>query len=87
MASGRTWRPEAAHPIPRAFPRQRHDARVAFAAQPIVVWVDVFGNRETATAILDRLLHHAGSLSVYGNSCRVKVKLKAGLVRADRAEA
>lgn len=53
----------------------------------MAAWVDVFGDRVSATAILNRLLHHTGSLSICGNSCRVKVKLRAGLVWADRAEA
>ena len=36
-----------------------------------------------ATAILDRLLHHAVTLNIRGNSYRLKEKLKAGLVRAE----
>jgi hypothetical protein len=35
-----------------------------------------------ATAILDRLLHHAVTLNIRGNSYRLKEKLKAGLVRS-----
>lgn len=34
------------------------------------------------TAILDRLLHHAVTLNIRGNSYRLKEKLKAGLVRS-----
>ena len=34
-----------------------------------------------ATAILDRLLHHAVTLNIRGNSYRLKEKLKAGLLR------
>jgi hypothetical protein len=44
---------------------------------------DVFGDRVIATAILGRLLHHAVTLSICGNSFRLKEKLKAGLVRAE----
>jgi hypothetical protein len=35
-----------------------------------------------ATGILDRLLHHAVTLNIRGNSYRLKEKLKAGLVRS-----
>jgi len=48
-------------------------------------WGDVFGDRVIATAILDRILHHAVTLNVRGNSYRLKDKLKAGLVRPDEA--
>ena len=33
--------------------------------------------------ILDRLLHHAVTLNIRGNSYRLKEKLKAGLVRSE----
>jgi len=46
-------------------------------------WGEVFGDRVIATAILDRLLHHAVTLNIRGNSYRLKEKLKAGLVRAE----
>ena len=38
-----------------------------------------------ATAILDRILHHAITLNIRGNSYRLKDKLKAGLVRPAEA--
>jgi DNA replication protein DnaC len=44
-------------------------------------WGEVFGDRVIATAILDRLLHHAVTLNIRGNSYRLKEKLKAGLLR------
>lgn len=50
--------------------------------QSFSAWGDVFGDRIIATAILDRLLHHAVTLNIRGNSYRLKEKLKAGLVRA-----
>ncbi len=34
-----------------------------------------------ATAIVDRLLHHAVTLNIRGNSYRLREKLKLGLVR------
>jgi DNA replication protein DnaC len=48
-------------------------------------WGEVFGDRIIATAILDRLLHHAITISIRGNSYRLKDKLKAGLVKPDEA--
>ena len=41
-------------------------------------WGEVFGDRVIATAILDRILHHAITLNIRGNSYRLKDKLKAG---------
>ena len=49
-------------------------------------WADVFGDRVIATAILDRVLHHAITLNIRGNSYRLKDKLKAGLVRSTETE-
>jgi DNA replication protein DnaC len=51
--------------------------------QSFAAWGDVFGDRVIATAILDRLLHHAVTLNIRGNSYRLKEKLKAGLVRTE----
>jgi DNA replication protein DnaC len=51
--------------------------------QSFGAWGEVFGNRVIATAILDRVLHHAITLNIRGNSYRLKDKLKAGLVRAE----
>ena len=55
--------------------------------QSFGAWGDVFGDRVIATAILDRVLHHATTINVRGNSYRLKDKLKAGLVRPDEAGA
>jgi DNA replication protein DnaC len=46
-------------------------------------WGDVFGDRVIATAILDRVLHHAITVNIRGNSYRLKEKLKAGLIRIE----
>jgi DNA replication protein DnaC len=48
-------------------------------------WGDVFGDRVIAAAILDRLLHHAITVNIRGNSYRLKEKLKAGLVKPTEA--
>ena len=55
--------------------------------QSFGAWGEVFGDRVIATAILDRLLHHAVTLNIRGNSYRLQEKLKAGLVRPEEAEA
>jgi DNA replication protein DnaC len=49
--------------------------------QSFGTWGEVFGDRVIATAILDRVLHHAITINIRGNSYRLKDKLKAGLVR------
>ncbi|MDZ7839292.1 MAG: IS21-like element helper ATPase IstB [Gammaproteobacteria bacterium] len=46
-------------------------------------WGEVFGDRVIATAILDRILHHAITINIRGNSYRLKDKLKAGLIRTE----
>jgi len=46
-------------------------------------WGEVFGDRVIATAILDRVLHHAITVNIRGNSYRLKEKLKAGLIRPE----
>ncbi|MCX7172458.1 MAG: IS21-like element helper ATPase IstB [Proteobacteria bacterium] len=55
--------------------------------QSFSAWGDVFGDRVIATAILDRLLHHAITLNIRGNSYRLKDKLKAGLIRTEESDA
>lgn len=54
-------------------------------------WGEVFNDQVLATAILDRLLHHATTLNVKGESYRLKEKRRAGLLGrpkpTDQAEA
>ena len=47
-------------------------------------WGDVFGDRVIASAILDRILHHATTISIRGDSYRLKDKLKSGVVSTER---
>ena len=42
-------------------------------------WGEVFNDHILATAILDRLLHHATTLNIKGESYRLKEKRRAGL--------
>ena len=53
--------------------------------QSFGAWGEVFGDRVIATAILDRVLHHAITVNIRGNSYRLKDKLKAGLMRTDES--
>lgn len=55
--------------------------------QTFGAWGEVFGDRVIATAILDRVLHHAITINIRGNSYRLKEKLKAGLIRAEEPTA
>jgi len=50
--------------------------------QSFGAWGRCLGDRIIATAILDRLLHHAVTLNIRGNSYRLKEQFKAGLVRS-----
>ena len=43
-------------------------------------WRTIFGDNVVAAALLDRLLHHATTLNIEGESYRLKEKRKAGLL-------
>ena len=43
-------------------------------------WGSVFGDTVMATAVLDRLLHHATTVNIRGESYRMKERKKAGLL-------
>lgn len=49
-------------------------------------WGAMFGDQVLASALLDRLLHHATTVNIRGNSYRMKDKLKAGVTHALREE-
>ncbi len=53
--------------------------------QSFANWGDVFGDRVIATAILDRVLHHGITISIRGDSYRLKEKIKAGLFKTTGA--
>ena len=42
----------------------------------------VFGDDVTASALLDRLLHHSHTLTIQGDSFRLREKRKAGIIAA-----
>ena len=47
-------------------------------------WGDIFNDHVLATAILDRLLHHATTLNIKGESYRLKEKRRAGILSRPR---
>lgn len=49
--------------------------------QSLGAWGEVFGDTIIASAILDRLLHHATTINIKGESYRLKEKRRAGLLR------
>jgi len=55
--------------------------------QSFANWGEVFGDRVIATAILDRLLHHGITVTIRGDSYRLKEKIKAGLLKGAEAMA
>ena len=50
--------------------------------RPVDDWGKLLGDTAAVSALLDRLLHHAVTLNIRGNSYRLKEKLKAGLIRS-----
>lgn len=63
--------------------RYERGPMVLTSNQSFGAWGEVFGDRVIATAILDRVLHHAITVNIRGNSYRLKEKLKAGLIRSE----
>lgn len=76
-------------------PMSRHEASLFFrlltrryekasliltSNKSFVDWGEIFGDQVLATAILDRLLHHATTVNIKGESYRLKEKRKAGLL-------
>ena len=53
--------------------------------QSFATWAEVFGDRVIASAIPDRVLHHATTISIRGDSYRLKDKLKSGVVKPTAA--
>lgn len=64
--------------------RYEKGALILTSNQTYSHWGEVFGDPILATAILDRLLHHAVSINIKGDSYRLKEKLKSGLVSREK---
>jgi DNA replication protein DnaC len=45
------------------------------------LWGEVFGDQMLAAAILDRVMHHSVTVTIKGESYRLKEKRKAGLIK------
>ena len=48
--------------------------------QPVIYWGTVFGDEILAAAILDRLLHKSHIVNIQGDSYRLRLKKRAGLL-------
>jgi DNA replication protein DnaC len=53
--------------------------------QSFANWGEVFGDRVIATAILDRLLHHGITVTIRGDSYRLKENIKDGRLKGAEA--
>ena len=62
--------------------RYEHGAMILTSNKSYIEWGKVFGDDVLATAILDRLLHHAVTFNIKGDSYRLKEKKKAGIYPA-----
>jgi len=61
--------------------RYEHGSVILTSNKSFIDWADIFaGDHALATAILDRLLHHATTLNIKGESYRLKEKRRAGLL-------
>lgn len=61
--------------------RYERAAMVLTSNKSFADWGEVFGEQVIATAILDRLLHHATTVNIKGESYRLKEKRQAGLLK------
>jgi len=59
--------------------RYERSSLIVTSNKSFVDWGEVFNDQVLATAILDRLLHHATTLNIKGESYRLREKKKAGL--------
>jgi len=60
--------------------RYERASLIVTSNKSFVDWGDTLGDHVLATAILDRLLHHATTLNIKGESYRLKEKRRAGLL-------
>ena len=62
--------------------RYERGAILLTSNQSLGAWGEVFGDAVIASAILDRLLHHATTINIKGDSYRLREKRHAGRVRS-----
>jgi DNA replication protein DnaC len=60
--------------------RYERASLIVTSNKSFVDWGEVFNDQILATAILDRLLHHATTVNIKGDSYRLREKKKAGLL-------
>ncbi len=60
--------------------RYERASLVVTSNKSLVDWAEIFNDQVLATAILDRLLHHATTINIKGESYRLREKKKAGLL-------
>ncbi|MBA1149433.1 ATP-binding protein [Ectothiorhodospiraceae bacterium WFHF3C12] len=63
--------------------RYERAAMILTSNKSFADWGEVFGEQVIATAILDRLLHHATTINIKGESYRLKEKRRAGLLKTN----
>lgn len=73
-------REEASLFFPLLVRRCERGSLVVTSNQSFADWGEVFNDHVLTTAILDRLLHHATTLNITGESYRVKGKRRARLL-------
>lgn len=72
---------DGAHLFFRVLTRRYENAPLILTSnKSFLDWGEIFGDQVLATAILDRLLHHATTVSIKGESYRLKDKRKTGLL-------
>ncbi len=60
--------------------RYERASLIVTSNKSFVDWAEIFNDQILATAILDRLLHHATTINIKGESYRLREKKKAGLL-------
>lgn len=65
--------------------RDERGAIILTSNQSLGAWGEVFGDPVIASAILDRLLHHASTITIKGERYRLRETLNAGLVKSKLA--
>ena len=60
--------------------RYERASLIVTSNKSFVDWGEIFNDQILATAILDRLLHHATTVNIKGDSYRLREKKKAGLL-------
>ena len=61
--------------------RYERNSVILTTNKPFKEWNEVFPNATCIVTLLDRLLHHATTINIKGESYRLKEKRRAGLLR------